>query len=66
MYGMALEKFARLGAGRFMSLDVDDYLAQLARSLAWLEAAEDPREAQQPADFTPPRIGLLPGADEYD
>ncbi len=66
MYGMALEKFARLGAPRFMSLDVRDYLARLARSLAWLEAAEDPREAARPADFRPPHIRLLPGADGYD
>ena len=66
MYRMALEKFERLGAARFMSLDVTDYLAQLARAVAWLEAAEDPRDAVQPADFTPPRISLLPGADAYD
>jgi len=59
MYGMALEKFARLGASRFMSLDVDDYLAQLARSLAWLVAAADPREVEVP-EFEPPRIRLLP------
>ena len=66
MYGMALEKFERLGAERFMSLDVREYLAGLARSLAWLVGGEDPREAVQPADFTPPRIRLLPGADPYD
>ena len=66
MYGMALEKFARLGAERFMSLDVTDYLARLARSLSWLAAAGDPRDAEQPADFRAPRIRLLPGADEYD
>lgn len=66
MYRMALEKFARLGAARFMSLDVDGYLAGLARSLAWLEAAEDPREAAQPADLAAPRLRLQPGADEYD
>lgn len=66
MYGMALEKFARLGAGRFMSLDVSDYLAQLARSLSWLASAEDPREALLPEDFAPPRIRLLPGVTDYD
>ncbi len=66
MYGMALEKFARLGADRFMSLDVVDYLARLARSLSWLASAEDPREAAQPADFAAPRISLLPGSDAYD
>ena len=66
MYHMALEKFARLGAARFMSLDIEDYLAQLARAVAWLEAAEDPRDAVQPADFTPPHIRLLPGVMDYD
>lgn len=66
MYHMALEKFARLGAVRFMSLDVDEYLAQLARALSWLEAAEDPRDAVQPAESTPPRIHLLPEVSEYD
>ena len=66
MYHMALEKFARLGAARFMSLDVPDYLAQLARSLSWLEAAADPRDAVQPEEFAPPRIRLLPGAMDYD
>ncbi|HJQ31861.1 MAG TPA: DUF309 domain-containing protein [Pyrinomonadaceae bacterium] len=66
MYRMALEKFERLGAERFMSLDVRDYLAQLARSLAWLEAAEDPRDAVPPADLSPPRIRLLPEVMEYD
>jgi uncharacterized protein len=59
MYGMALEKFARLGAGRFMSLDVEDYLGQLARSLRWLVEAADPREVEAP-EFEPPRIMLLP------
>ncbi|MBV8855891.1 MAG: DUF309 domain-containing protein [Acidobacteria bacterium] len=66
MYRMALEKFERLGAERFMSLDITDYLAQLARAVAWLEASADPRDAVQPADFTPPRIRLLPGAMDYD
>ena len=66
MYGMALEKFERLGAERFMSLDITDYLAQLARSLSWLASGGDPRDAVQPEDFAPPRIRLLPGADAYD
>ena len=66
MYGMALEKFERLGATRFMSLDVSDYLAQLAHALSWLCAAEDPRAAAQPADFTPPRLRLLPEVMDYD
>ncbi len=66
MYGMALEKFERLGAERFMSLDVTEYLAQLARSLSWLASVPDPRDARQPAELAPPRIRLLPGADDYD
>lgn len=59
MYQLALEKFARLGARRFMSLDVEEYLAQLARALAWLVEASDPREVEPP-EFTRPRIELLP------
>ncbi|HEX8502301.1 MAG TPA: DUF309 domain-containing protein [Pyrinomonadaceae bacterium] len=66
MYGMALEKFARLGAERFMSLDVPDYLARLALSLSWLAGAEDPRDAVAPADLAAPPIRLRPGADDYD
>jgi uncharacterized protein len=66
MYRMALEKFERLGARKYMSLDIPDYLAQLAHALSWLEASEDPRAAAQPADFAPPRIRLLPGAMDYD
>lgn len=66
MYGMALEKFERLGAERFMSLDIRDYLAQLARSLSWLKESEDPRDAVQPEDFEPPRIRLLPEVSDYD
>ncbi|HWW77068.1 MAG TPA: DUF309 domain-containing protein [Pyrinomonadaceae bacterium] len=66
MYRMALEKFERLGAERFMSLDVRDYLAGLARSLAWLETADDPRDAAPPADLAPPRIILLPEIMDYD
>ena len=66
MYGMALEKFERLGAERFMSLDITGYLAHLARSLSWLSSAADPRDAAQPEDLDPPPIRLLPGADAYD
>ncbi|HEX8558639.1 MAG TPA: DUF309 domain-containing protein [Pyrinomonadaceae bacterium] len=66
MYRMALEKFGRLGAARFMSLDVADYVARLAAALRWLEAAEDPREAAAPEALAPPRIRLLPGADARD
>ena len=66
MYRMALEKFERLGAPRYMSLDIREYLAQLERSLSWLERAADPREAVQPEDFEPPRINLLPEVMDFD
>lgn len=66
MYRMALEKFERLGVPRYMSLDITVYLAQLARSLSWLEAAEDPRDAVQPPRFKAPHIQLLPGVMDYD
>ena len=65
MYSMALEKFARLGAARFMSLDIEDYLAQLDAALRWLEESEDPR-AVEPPEFTPPRIVLLPELMDYE
>src|SRR5256885_2038814 len=60
MYAMAKEKFARLAARSFMSLDIADYLAQLELALGWLEDAADPREATPPADFAAPLIRLLP------
>ncbi len=65
MYGMALEKFARLNTDRFMSLDLRDYEAQLARSLSWLVEAADPREVTPP-EFELPRIYLLPEVMEFD
>jgi hypothetical protein len=65
MYLMAKEKFARLGAERFMSLDVADYLAQLDRAASWLDSVPDPREIEPP-EFTLPVIRLLPGVMEYD
>src|SRR5829696_3731527 len=66
MYRMALEKFERLGAARFMSLDIERYLAGLARALAWLEAPEHPRDAVPPPDFAAPRIRLLTEVMSYD
>jgi len=66
MYGMAREKFARLGRERFMSLDVRGYVEGLARALRWLEEAEDPREAVAPRDLEAPPIRLTPGVMEYD
>jgi predicted metal-dependent hydrolase len=65
MYQAATEKFARLGAERFMSLDLKDYQAQLERALSWLLTAADPREVTPP-QFEPPVIRLLPGVMEYD
>lgn len=66
MYGMAREKFTRLGCERFMSLDVREYVEGLARALRWLEEAEDPREAVAPVDLEAPPIRLMPGVMEYD
>lgn len=65
MYLLAKEKFARLGADRFMSLDLADYQAQLDRALSWLSEAADPRDVTPP-QIVPPVIRLLPGTMEYD
>jgi predicted metal-dependent hydrolase len=65
MHQMAVEKFARLGASVFMSLDLEDYQAQLERALAWLREASDPRELKQP-EIEPPKIKLLPEIMRYD
>jgi predicted metal-dependent hydrolase len=65
MYQMAREKFARLGAERFMSLDLTDYLGQLDRALAWLESGPDPRELTPP-ELAPPTIRLVPEIMEFD
>jgi len=65
MYQMCREKFARLGTKVFMSLDLEDYQAQLDRALSWLETVPDPREIEQP-EIEPPVIRLLPGVMEYE
>jgi hypothetical protein len=65
MYQMAKEKFARLGVKVFMSLDLEDYQAQLDRALAWLLTVPDPRELEQPL-MELPFIRLLPEVMEYD
>src|ERR671939_1122297 len=65
MYQMAKEKFARLGVQSFMSLDLEDYQAQLDRALSWLLTVPDPRELPMPA-VEPPQIRLLPEVMEYD
>lgn len=65
MYQMAKEKFARLGTPAFMSLDLEDYQAQLDRALAWLLTVPDPRTVEQPA-IELPKIRLMPGVMDYD
>jgi len=60
MYLMAKEKFARLDRKVFMSLDLDDYQAQLDQALSWLLSVPDPRELEPPK-VEPPVIRLLPG-----
>lgn len=65
MYQMAKEKFARLGVKSFMSLDLEDYQAQLDRALSWLLTVPDPRELTPP-EMRLPVIRLLPEVMEYD
>lgn len=60
MYVMAKEKFARLKQPVFMSLDLEEYQAQLDRALSWLLSVSDPREIEQPV-IVPPIICLRPG-----
>lgn len=65
MYCRAREKFARLNQQVFMSLDLDDYQAQLDHTLAWLLTVADPRSVEQPA-IVPPIIRLQPGIMQMD
>jgi hypothetical protein len=65
MYRRAKEKFARLGAASFMSLDLIDYQRQLDRALAWLQDAPDPRTLA-PREVAPPVIRLSPEVASYD
>lgn len=65
MYLMSKEKFARLGVKKFMSLDLEDYQAQLDHSLSWLLSAADPRDLTPPP-IQPPTIRLLSEVMEYD
>ena len=65
MYLRAKEKFARLGCNVFMSLDLDEYQAQLDSALSWLLSVPDPRELPVP-QFNPPKIRLLAAIDEFD
>jgi predicted metal-dependent hydrolase len=57
MYIRAKEKFARLNRPVFMSLDLEDYQAQLDRALSWLLSVSDPRVIEPP-EITPPTICL--------
>jgi hypothetical protein len=63
MYMAAKEKFARLNQREFMSLDLEDYQAQLDRALSWLFSVPDPRELEPPT-IDPPVIRLQPGVME--
>ncbi len=65
MYLRAKQKFARLGVKVFMSLDLDDYQAQLDSALSWLLTVPDPRQVVMPA-IIPPKIRLLATIDEFD
>jgi len=65
MHQMAREKFARLGTRVFMSLDLEDYQAQLMRALSWLEDVADPRELTPP-EITPPTIRLMDEVMRFD
>src|SRR5215510_11057471 len=65
MYLRAKEKFARLGCRVFMSLDLDDYQAQLDSALSWLLTVPDPRELVRP-EIVPPKIRLLAAVDDFD
>ena len=57
MYLAAKEKFGKLGADVFMSLDLIDYQEQLDQALSWLLSVPDPREIEQP-EIEPPVIRL--------
>jgi predicted metal-dependent hydrolase len=65
MYLMAKEKFARLNRRVFMSLDLEDYQAELDRALSWLTAAADPRVLVAPP-LEPPVLTLLPQVMDFD
>jgi predicted metal-dependent hydrolase len=65
MYQRAKEKFGRLGKNVFMSLDLEDYQAQLDRALSWLLTVPDPRVLDQP-EIIPPKIRLLAEITAYD
>ena len=65
MYLRAKEKFARLGCPVFMSLDLENYQAQLDSALSWLLSVADPRKLLMP-EIVPPKIRLLTAVDEFE
>ena len=65
MYQRAKEKFAKLGCSVFMSLDLDEYQAQLDAALSWLLTVADPRTLPMP-EIRAPKIRLLPAIDGFD
>jgi predicted metal-dependent hydrolase len=58
MYLAAKEKFGRLNCRVFMSLDLQEYQADLDRALSWLLSVPDPRELEPPV-IEPPLISLV-------
>ena len=58
MYQRAKEKFSRLGHKVFMSLDLEEYQAQLDTALSWLLSVADPRDHPIP-EIRHPKIRLL-------
>jgi Domain of unknown function (DUF309) len=65
MYVRAKEKFEKLGANVFMSLDLIHYQQQLDTSLSWLLSAADPRELTRPV-VEPPKIRLQPEISSFE
>jgi uncharacterized protein len=65
MYQRAKEKFSRLGTKVFMSLDLEEYQAQLDTALSWLLSVADPREHPIP-EIRHPKIRLLAEISEFD
>jgi predicted metal-dependent hydrolase len=65
MYQRAKEKFNRLGHKVFMSLDLEDYQAQLDMALSWLLSVADPRELPIP-EIRHPKIRLRAEVSEFD
>jgi predicted metal-dependent hydrolase len=65
MYQRAKEKFALLGRRIFMSLDLDEYQAQLDDALSWLLSVADPRDLPMP-EIKAPKIRLVAEIDDFD